>query len=149
MTTGKYAETPSVDPLHCNVLEHFEQIRTLHVAAALGSGSLFLLRGLAMLAGSGLGMAAPVRYLSYAIDSVLLGAAIALATMLRLVPLVDPWITAKVGLVVLYVVLGSMALKRAPTPGARRACLVAALLVFATIFAVARSHGAGAWAGGS
>ena len=99
MTTGKYAETPSVDPLHCNVLEHFEQIRTLHVAAAIGSGSLFLLRGLAMLAGSGLGMAAPVRYLSYAIDSVLLGAAIALATMLRLVPLVDPWITAKVGLV--------------------------------------------------
>jgi len=79
MTTGKYAETPSVDPLHCNVLEHFEQIRTLHVAAALGSGSLFLLRGLAMLAGSWLGMAAPVRYLSYAIDSVLLGAAIALA----------------------------------------------------------------------
>jgi uncharacterized membrane protein SirB2 len=126
MTTGKYAETPSVDPLHCNVLEHFEQIRTLHVAAALGSGSLFLLRGLAMLAGSWLGMAAPVRYLSYAIDSVLLGAAI-----------------------VLYVVLGSLALKRAPTPGARRACLVAALLVFATIFAVARSHGAGAWAGGS
>lgn len=148
MTTGKYAETPSVDPPPSTVLEHFEQIRALHVAAALGSGSLFLLRGLAMLAGSGLGMAVPVRYLSYAIDTVLLGAAIALATMLHRVPLVDPWLTAKVGLVVLYVVLGSLALKRAPTPWARRACLVAAMLVFATIYGVARSHGAAAWAGG-
>lgn len=78
----------------------------------------------------------------------LLTAAIALATMLQRVPLRDPWITTKVGLVLLYVVLGSLALKRAPTPLARRLCLVAALLTFALIYAVARSHGAATWAGG-
>jgi uncharacterized membrane protein SirB2 len=109
------------------VTEHFLSIRSVHVAAALASGGLFLLRGIAMWRGSSLGMAAPVRLTSYAM------------------PLVDRWLTTKLGLVVLYVVLGSLALKRAPTPRARRACLLAALLVFATIVVVASDHGAVHW----
>jgi uncharacterized membrane protein SirB2 len=127
------------------VTEHFLSIRSVHVAAALASGGLFLLRGIAMWRGSSLGMAAPVRLTSYAIDTVLLGAAVLLASMLHRVPLVDRWLTTKLGLVVLYVVLGSLALKRAPTPRARRACLLAALLVFATIVVVASDHGAVHW----
>lgn len=127
------------------MIEHFGEIRALHVAAALASGALFLLRGLAMWNGSGLGMAAPVRYLSYAIDTVLLGAAVALATLLQRVPFADRWITAKLALVVLYVVLGSLALKRAPTPRARRLCLVAALVTFVAIYLVARSRGVTWW----
>jgi uncharacterized membrane protein SirB2 len=127
------------------VIEHFEGIRALHVGAALASGTLFLMRGLAMWNGSRLGMAAPVRYLSYAIDTVLLGAAVALATMLQRIPLADRWLTTKLALVVLYIVLGSLALRRAPTARARRACLVAALLVFAAIYLVARSRASGWW----
>ena len=130
------------------MIEYFSEIRAVHVAAALASGTLFLLRGLAMWNGSPLGMAAPVRWLSYAIDTVLLGAAVTLATLLHRVPLADRWLTTKVALVVLYVVLGSLALKRAPSARARRLCLVAALATFGAIFLVARSRGA-AWRAGA
>ena len=128
------------------VIEYFPAVRGVHVVAALTSGALFLLRGAAMWRGSGWGMAAPVRRLSYAIDTVLLAAALALAGGLRLVPFADRWLTTKLALVVLYVVLGSLALKRAPTPSARRACLLAALLAYAAILVVARDHGAARWA---
>lgn len=120
-------------------------MRSVHVAAALTSGALFALRGLAMWRGSGVGMSAPVRWASYAIDTVLLTAAVALAYWLHLVPFVDRWLTTKLALVILYVVLGSMALKRAPSPGARRLCLVLALLAFLAVYLVARDHGAAHW----
>ena len=87
-----------------------------------------------------------MRWTSYAIDTVLLAAAVTLAGGLRLVPFADRWLTTKLALVVLYVVLGSLALKRAPTPSARRACLLAALLAFVAVVVVARDHGAARWA---
>ena len=146
MTTGKYAETRSRSGGEWRVIEYFNQIRDLHIIAALSSGTLFLLRGVAMWTGSGLGMTAPVRYLSVAIDTVLLGAAAVLATLLHRVPLVDRWITVKIGLVLVYIVLGSLALKRAPTPVSRRICLIAALLTFGAIYFGARSRGAVFWA---
>lgn len=127
------------------MIEHYEEIRALHVGAASASGALFLLRGLAMWRGSGLGMAAPVRYLSYAIDTLLLAAAVTLAVLMHRIPFVDRWLTAKIGLVLVYIALGSFALKRAPTPAARRACLLAALLTFGAILWVALQRGSGWW----
>jgi uncharacterized membrane protein SirB2 len=127
------------------VIEHFPFVRSLHVAAALTSGALFALRGLAMWHGSNLGMSAPVRWASYAIDTVLLAAAVTLAYWLHRVPFVDHWVTTKVVLVTLYVVLGSLALKRAPTPATRRLSLVLALLAFLAVYLVARDHGAARW----
>lgn len=112
----------------------------IHITAALSSGSLFLWRGLAMWSGSPAGMRTPVRYLSYTIDTVLLTAAVLLATMLHLIPFVDPWITTKVLLVVSYVVLGSLALRRTRSVRWRRAFFILALLTFGAIFTVARSH---------
>jgi uncharacterized membrane protein SirB2 len=127
------------------VIEQFPSVRAVHVAAALASGALFALRGLAMWRGSGLGMSTTVRWASYAIDTVLLAAAVTLAYWLRLVPFVDRWLTTKIALVVLYVVLGSLALKRAPSPAARRLCLVLALSTFFAVYLVARDHGAAHW----
>jgi uncharacterized membrane protein SirB2 len=126
--------------------EYFVSVRSLHVAAALTSGALFALRGLAMWRGSSLGMSAPVRWTSYAIDTVLLAAAVTLAYGLRLVPFADRWLTTKVALVVLYVVLGSLALKRAPTSATRRLSFGLALLTFLAVYLVARDHGAARWA---
>lgn len=128
------------------MIEYFPSVRSVHVAAALTSGALFALRGLAMWRGSGVGMSAPVRWASYAIDTILLAAAVALAYWLQLVPLVDRWLTTKLALVALYVVLGSLALKRAPTRATRRLSLVLALLVFLAVYLVARDHGAARWA---
>ena len=71
-------------------------------------------------------MAAPLRYLSYTIDTVLLTAALMLATMLHQYPFVHGWLTVKVLLLVVYVVLGSYALKRGATRTVRAWSFVAA-----------------------
>ena len=50
------------------------------------------------------------------------------------------WLTVKVLLLVVYIVLGSLALKRARNAQARWVSYVAALAVFAFIISVARAH---------
>jgi uncharacterized membrane protein SirB2 len=88
-----------------------------------------------------------LRYLSYTIDTVLLTAALMLATMLRQYPFVQPWLTVKVLLLVVYVVLGSHALKRGATRTVRASAYIAALLVYVFIISVARAHDPrGVWA---
>jgi uncharacterized membrane protein SirB2 len=122
------------------MIEFYPQIKWVHVAAVLASGSLFFLRGIALHAGARWAMAAPLRYLSYTIDTVLLTAALMLATILHQYPFVHAWLTAKILLLVLYVVLGSYALKRGSTRSVRIACWTAALLVYAMIVSIARAH---------
>src|SRR6187402_3909377 len=97
------------------MIEFYPEIKWVHVAAVLASGVLFALRGTAMLAGARWYMAAPLRYLSYTVDTVLLTAALMLATILHQYPFVHGWLTAKVGLLIVYILLGSLALKRART----------------------------------
>lgn len=122
------------------MIEFYAEIKWVHVAAVLLSGSLFALRGIAMLCGAGWHMAAPLRYLSYTIDTVLLTAAMMLATVLQQYPFVQGWLTMKVLLLVVYVVLGSYALKRGATRAVRTRAFVAALVVYAYIISVARAH---------
>lgn len=122
------------------MIEFYPQIKTVHIAAVIASGLLFLIRGGAVQVGAGWAMAAPLRYLSYTIDTVLLTAALMLATILHQFPFVQGWLTAKVLLLVCYVVLGSFALKRGRTRGVRMACWSAALLVYLLIIGIARAH---------
>lgn len=133
------------------MIEYYPQIKLVHVSAALASGTLFLLRGLGVQLGVRLANAAPVRYLSYTIDTVLLAAALMLMAVLHQYPLVQSWLTVKVALVVVYIVLGTFAIKRGRTPSVRLGCWIAALIVFAMIYSVARTHsplGALVWLAG-
>lgn len=122
------------------MLEFYPQIKSVHIAAVMASGLLFLLRGTAVQIGATWAMAAPLRYLSYSIDTVLLTAALMLATILHQYPFVQGWLTAKVLLLVCYVVLGSFALKRGRSRAVRTACWIAALLVYLYIVSIARTH---------
>jgi uncharacterized membrane protein SirB2 len=122
------------------MLEFYPQIKTAHIAAVMASGLLFLLRGAAVQVGASWAMAAPLRYLSYLIDTVLLTAALMLATILRQYPFVHGWLTAKVVLLVIYIALGSFALKRGRTQAVRTSCWIAALLVYLFIVSIARTH---------
>jgi uncharacterized membrane protein SirB2 len=122
------------------MIEFYPQIKWVHVAAVIGSGLLFALRGSAQLLGARWTMAAPLRYLSYAIDTTLLTAALMLATILRQYPFVHAWLTVKVCLLVVYIVLGTFALKRGRTQAARTWCFAAALAVYLFIASVARAH---------
>jgi uncharacterized membrane protein SirB2 len=123
------------------LLAFYPQIKWVHVAAVSASGSLFALRGTLMQAGRPRwAMAAPVRYLSYSIDTVLLTAALMLLTILPGAMFANGWLTVKLVLVVVYVVLGTLALRRGRTPRVRATCFIAALLVFAAIIGIALAH---------
>jgi uncharacterized membrane protein SirB2 len=122
------------------MLEFYPQIKWVHVAAVIASGSLFALRGAGVLWGARWPMWAPLRYLTYAIDTTLLTAALMLATLLHQYPFVHGWLTAKVGLLVAYILLGTFALKRGRTARIRAMSYVTALAVFVFIVTIARAH---------
>jgi len=122
------------------MIEFYPEIKLVHVGAVMASGALFTTRGALMLARSPLASHAALRYLSYAIDSTLLTAALMLVTLLHQYPFVDGWLTAKVLLLVVYIVLGSLALKRGRTRSMRAGCYFAALCVYLYIVSIARAH---------
>lgn len=115
-------------------------LKHLHVLCVVVSGSLFLLRGGLMLAGHGSLRWRVWRWLPHLIDTVLLGSAIGLAWRLHQYPFVHGWLTAKVLALVVYIALGSIALKRGRTLRIRALAFGAALLAFAFIVTVARTR---------
>ena len=115
-------------------------LKYTHVAAVIASFALFFLRGLWM-------MAAPqrlaerwVRVVPHVIDTVLLASAIALAVMSGQYPFEQPWLTAKVLAVVVYILLGTVAIRRGRTRRQRIAAWLLALAVFGYMVAVARAR---------
>jgi uncharacterized membrane protein SirB2 len=122
------------------VIEWLPQIRTVHVSCALASGALFLVRGGPLLIGRPPFDLRSLRGLSYVIDSLLLSAAIGTMTLLQAWPTQQAWLAVKLALVLGYIVLGSLALKRGRTPAIQRASFLAALAVYLSIVAVVRSH---------
>jgi uncharacterized membrane protein SirB2 len=123
------------------LIAFYPQIKWVHIATVCASGSLFALRGALVQAGiPRWASAAPVRYLSYTIDTILLTAALMLLTILPGAMFANGWLTTKLVLVVVYVGLGTFALKRGRTPRVRTLCFIAALLVFAAIIGIALAH---------
>lgn len=123
------------------MIEFYAQIKWVHIITVLISGSLFLLRGLLVQAGKPrIALAAPVRYLSYGIDTTLLTAALMLLTILPGATFANGWLTAKMLLLVAYVVLGTFALKRGRSKRTRLICFLAALASFVAMFGIARMH---------
>jgi uncharacterized membrane protein SirB2 len=123
------------------MIEFYPQIKGVHIAAVTTSVALFALRGGLLLAGRQ--RAAhwlPLRWTSWAIDTVLLSAALMLLTILPGGVFANHWLSVKLGLLVAYVGLGSFALRHARTPAARSGGYVAALAVAALMASIARSH---------
>ena len=120
--------------------ELYVHLKPLHIGLVLCSGGLFASRGLAALLGAVWPMAAPVRYASYVLDTCLLLAGLSLWWMLGLNPLRELWLGTKLGLLLCYIVLGSLALKRARRRPLRWACWLAALVCYAFMLSVARYH---------
>ena len=122
------------------MLEFYQEIKLVHVAAAIASGTLFLLRGTAINWGSSWGMIAPIRYLSYTIDIVLLTAALVLLVILPSATYSNGWLWLKLTLLVVYIGLGTLALKRGRTASIRRSCFAAAIITYACIYSIAQTH---------
>ena len=119
----------------------YPQILAVHVGAVALSGALFFTRAFASnVLGASWTMSAPLRYLSYSIDTTLLTAALMLMTITHQAPFVTPWLTVKVLLLVGYIVLGSYALKRGRTRAMRVMCSIAALALLAFVVTIAIAH---------
>lgn len=115
----------------------YPALRHLHISLVLVSGAFFALRGQAVLRGQAWPMRPGVRRLSYGIDTALLAAALGLLALLDLNPFTTPWLTTKIALLLLYIVLGTLALKRARTPEAKRRFFIAALACYGFMLSVA------------
>jgi uncharacterized membrane protein SirB2 len=111
----------------------YELLKGLHVGCVIASGSGFVARGALMLAGSPLLGARVVRVAPHVIDTALLASAIALAVLARLSPLDHPWLAAKIGALLGYIVLGALALRPGRTRAVRAAAFAGAVLTFACI----------------
>lgn len=109
----------------------------LHIATVLLSLAGFVVRGVWMLRGSSLLRARWVRATPHIVDTLLLASGIGLIFTLHLYPTQQPWLVAKLVALLVYIVLGAIALKRGRTRGVRAGAWVAALAVFFYILAVA------------
>ncbi|TAK39943.1 MAG: hypothetical protein EPO30_01930 [Lysobacteraceae bacterium] len=127
------------------MIEFYPQIRYVHILAISLSGSLFALRGLAVLMGMRWPLWNPVRYLSWTIDTVLLTAGLMLVAVLPGALFANGWLTLKLLLVVVYVILGVFALKRAGTRRRKAIFYALALATFLVIVGIARLHSPWGW----
>lgn len=75
----------------------------------------------------------------HVIDTALLASAVTLAVLSGQYPLAQGWLSAKVLALLLYIVLGTVALKRGKTRAVRAGAFAAALACFGYIVAVAVS----------
>lgn len=112
-------------------------LKHLHMASVALSLGFFLLRGIGMLFDASWIAQRWARVSSQLVDTLLLGSAIALTITIGQYPFVDAWLTAKLLALVLYIVLGSLALKRAREKYLRAICLLLALLCASYIVSVA------------
>lgn len=127
------------------LLDFYGELKALHIVVVLCSGLLFAVRGVGVLVGHRWPMRRAVRLASYGIDTVLLGAGLSLWLMLGLHPLQQTWLGVKLLLLLAYIVLGSLALKRAPAGAPRLLSFVAALACYGFMLGVARLHHPWGW----
>lgn len=120
-------------------------IKSLHTIAALATVSGFVLRGYWMMSLSDNLNRRVVRIIPHIIDTILFVAAIALVMMLQLNVFAQPWLLAKITGLVIYIVLGTVAIKRGPSRQIRVIAFVSALAVFAYILGVAMTKSPTSW----
>jgi uncharacterized membrane protein SirB2 len=124
---------------------YYLAIRHVHIGCVVASGLLFALRGALALGGEALARHWLLRGLSWAIDTALLTAALLLTTIVHQYPFAQAWLTAKVVLLVAYILLGYRAIAAA-TPRHRRTWYyAAALAVYFLIIGIARTHDPLGW----
>jgi len=116
-----------------------EVLLPIHTTCVAISIVLFIWRGVAMWLEQPLTNKYYRRILPDSVDTVLLFSGISMAYMLDYSPLEQGWLAAKMIGLVMYIVLGAIALKYGQSLAVKRIFFIAALCVFAYIAAVART----------
>lgn len=123
-------------------------VKSLHLIAITLSIAGFALRGYWMMSQSDRLQLRAVRITPHIVDTVLLLSGIALVYMLRLEVVSQPWLLAKFVGLAIYIVLGTIALKRGSTLAIRSVAFVAALIAFAYIVGAALLKSPTSWLAG-
>ena len=125
----------------------YASIKFVHIGCVAISYVLFFVRGIGTLRESVWLQRRWANIVPHVVDTLLLASAIALAVMSRQYPLTDSWLTAKVVGLLIYIGLGTVALKRGKTRRTRVAAWLAAQAVFFYIVAVAVTRQPLPWPG--
>lgn len=117
-------------------------VRHLHMSCAAISITLFVVRGTCQTAGWPWRQWRWLRIAPHLVDTVLLGAAISLAWWTQQYPFAQNWLSAKVVALLVYIGLGSLALRPGASRTVQRGAFLGALLTVAYIVGVAMTRSA-------
>lgn len=123
----------------------FMLTKMLHTFAAVLTICGFILRGYWMMSGSELLQHRLTKVLPHIVDTVFLLAGIALVWMMSLNVITQPWLLAKFAGLVVYIVLGTVAIKRGKTKEIRVMAFAGALAVYAWVVGVAIAKTPASW----
>lgn len=123
-----------------SLIDHYAALRHTHITFVSASGALFAVRAFARLSGAAWPLGKPARMASWIVDTGLLAAGALLWAALGLNPLVQTWLGTKLLLLLVYIGLGTMALRRARTSTSSLAWTIAALGCFGFMVSVALAH---------
>lgn len=123
-------------------MDLYYAIKIIHISCVILSISGFILRGIWLVCESSLLQHRYTRRLPHVIDSLLLASALIMVFMSAQYPFVQDWLTAKVIALVVYILLGMVAMRFGKTRRIRITAWALAVLVFGYIVAVALSRSA-------
>ncbi|MEM7359554.1 MAG: SirB2 family protein [Pseudomonadota bacterium] len=112
-------------------------IKNAHIAFALISISMFVVRAIWSIKGSELLSKPLVRTVPHLNDSLLLACAIYLMVTSDQYPIQQAWLSVKLLALVAYIAVGHIAIKSGRTPSARFFASLVAVAIFSYIFSVA------------
>ena len=122
------------------IINNYQLIKTVHVMCVIASASLFFMRGVWVMQGSGKLALRWVKTTPHMIDTFLLLSAVLLSIGLQQYPFTDGWLTAKVIALLVYIGLGMVAIRHGHNRQLRIFSWFAALLVLVYIIGVAVTH---------
>lgn len=120
-------------------------LKFVHISCVALSYALFVLRGAWMLRDQPSLHASWMRFAPHTVDTVLLASAVALAWQLGLSPLTSPWLAAKIAALLLYIALGTVALRYGRTRHIRLLAWLMAQMVFFYMVSAAVTHDPAPW----
>ncbi len=123
----------------------YEAAKLIHISTAILTILGFMLRGYWMMTGSPKLTLRITKIAPHVIDTLLLASGIALILLLHLPVLSQNWLLMKLVALLVYIVLGAIALGRGKTMHGRTTAFVFSLAVFAYIVGVALSKSTASW----
>lgn len=112
-------------------------VKLLHISCVFASFAGFLLRGIWMISDSSLLHKKWVKVIPHIVDSVLLISALLLVYLSGLSIIENNWLIVKIVALIIYILLGTVALKRGKTKKIRVLTFFLAIFVYLYIVSVA------------